>query len=268
MNMTAYMALLADKQPWNLIAFMAAPMILAESLVVAEFFLIDCLGDPDRQGRAKRIALFSKITGLILAAYYLALVLAFPFGMLDEIKMQSWIDTTATAAFVLAVVPAFAVAFTGLNVTRKTLTRHVLSLVAYLVLAHVAMIFGMLDPLPGAGHAHHPMHGAFSMEQSPEIALTDNATARAPDADSPCPSAHAMHTAQAEPMTPEPRHGRDCEQDRFDEPPAFAADAPHDSAGQTDRETDTHQRHHHRHHHPHQPQGHDSFVEGSCTGEC
>ena len=34
MNMTHYMALLADNQPWNLLFFMAVPVILAETVAI------------------------------------------------------------------------------------------------------------------------------------------------------------------------------------------------------------------------------------------
>lgn len=37
MQMTHYMELLATNQPWNLIFFMAIPVILAEALTVTEF---------------------------------------------------------------------------------------------------------------------------------------------------------------------------------------------------------------------------------------
>ena len=42
MNMTHYMALLADNQPWNLILFMAIPVILAETVAITE------LNDPQQ----------------------------------------------------------------------------------------------------------------------------------------------------------------------------------------------------------------------------
>lgn len=38
MIMTNYMDLLATNQPWNLIAFMVIPVVLAESLVATEFY--------------------------------------------------------------------------------------------------------------------------------------------------------------------------------------------------------------------------------------
>ena len=40
MNMTHYMSLLASNQPWNLIIFMAIPVICAETITITEFFII------------------------------------------------------------------------------------------------------------------------------------------------------------------------------------------------------------------------------------
>ena len=40
MPMTHYMELLADNQPWNLILFMAIPVILAETVAITELFIL------------------------------------------------------------------------------------------------------------------------------------------------------------------------------------------------------------------------------------
>lgn len=40
MNMTHYMSLLADNQPWNLIIFMAIPVIFAETITITEFIIL------------------------------------------------------------------------------------------------------------------------------------------------------------------------------------------------------------------------------------
>ena len=40
MPMTHYMALLAANQPWNLILFMAIPVILAETVAITELFIL------------------------------------------------------------------------------------------------------------------------------------------------------------------------------------------------------------------------------------
>ena len=40
MNMTHYMELLADNQPWNLLIFMAIPVVLAETVAITELYIL------------------------------------------------------------------------------------------------------------------------------------------------------------------------------------------------------------------------------------
>lgn len=40
MSMTHYMQLLAENHPWNLLIFMAVPIILAETVVVTELYIL------------------------------------------------------------------------------------------------------------------------------------------------------------------------------------------------------------------------------------
>ena len=40
MNMTHYMQLLADNQPWNLLIFMAIPVVFAETLAITELYIL------------------------------------------------------------------------------------------------------------------------------------------------------------------------------------------------------------------------------------
>ena len=66
-TMTHYMELLATNQPWNLIIFMAIPVILAETLTATEFFVIfsRLYDGPLRQ--------FNRIVGIALGFYFLAI---------------------------------------------------------------------------------------------------------------------------------------------------------------------------------------------------
>jgi hypothetical protein len=40
MNMTHYMELLSVNQPWNLLMFMATPIVLAETIAVTELYIL------------------------------------------------------------------------------------------------------------------------------------------------------------------------------------------------------------------------------------
>ncbi|BAF58435.1 hypothetical membrane protein [Pelotomaculum thermopropionicum SI] len=65
MSMTHYMELLATNQPWNLIIYMAIPVILAETLVATEFFVVYT-----HQATGK-LRTFNKWIGIILGFYFL-----------------------------------------------------------------------------------------------------------------------------------------------------------------------------------------------------
>ncbi len=64
MNMTHYMSLLADNQPWNLLIFMAIPVICAEALTISEFFIIF-----DRK-KSGTLRTFNKIVGIFDGVYF------------------------------------------------------------------------------------------------------------------------------------------------------------------------------------------------------
>ena len=70
MSMTAYMALLAANQPWNLILFMVIPVACAETLVASEFFVLygkATHGDAAQSTFAEKL---TKYLGFFLAIYY------------------------------------------------------------------------------------------------------------------------------------------------------------------------------------------------------
>ena len=143
--MTNYMELLMANQPWNLILFMAVPMGLAEAIVASEFFSLY---------RAKEGSLALKINkclSIILGAYFTILIIYL-----------------ALAAYVAAALPALVLLLLELGVIAKgaefraRLKFHFLALIVFLVLGHVAMIFGMTDP--GMSGMDHSMmdHGSMS----------------------------------------------------------------------------------------------------------
>lgn len=72
MNMTHYMSLLASNQPWNLIIFMAIPVICAETLTISEFFIIF---DRVRSGGLRTL---NKVGGFLVVAH-----IAMIFGMVN-----------------------------------------------------------------------------------------------------------------------------------------------------------------------------------------
>lgn len=64
MNVTHYMSLLMDNQPWNLIIFMAIPVIMAETLTITEFFIIF---NKIKQGSIRTL---NKVVGVLAGFYF------------------------------------------------------------------------------------------------------------------------------------------------------------------------------------------------------
>jgi hypothetical protein len=162
MNMTHYMELLASAQPWNLIAFMAVPVILAETVAVTELFVL--LKRPSAGGvlglnRAASIAGGVYFTGVFV---YLMINAVVPLTAGSQWRGPA--DVIAMGFYLLGVVPlaglaALDLGFVGRKLTRdKQLAWHAGLVALFLVVAHVAMIFGMLDPTLLTGAAASHMH--------------------------------------------------------------------------------------------------------------
>ncbi len=160
MNMTHYMELLATNQPWNLIIFMAIPVILAETIAVTELYI---LYTRDFKGTIRTI---NKIAGLIAGFYFLAVFLYLLSKAFIPItiagKWRTIIDFIAVSFYLLGVVPLFGITLLEIGaIWRKRseewkLGVHAIFVAIFLVVAHIAMIFGMLSPdlLSGATHMH------------------------------------------------------------------------------------------------------------------
>jgi hypothetical protein len=148
--MTHYMELLMANQPWNLILFMAVPVILAETLAITEFFIL--LRKP--KGGAAKTA--NKIAGIIAGPYFLVVfVYLFVTVVVPLTANNEWrgaFDVIAVGFYLLGVVPYVAITLIELRVINRTspeesrLKTHAVFVSVFLIVAHVAMIFGMLDP--------------------------------------------------------------------------------------------------------------------------
>lgn len=113
MSMTAYMALLAANQPWNLILFMVIPVACAETLVASEFFVLygkATHGDAAQSTFAEKL---TKYLGFFLAIYYACLVVYLLVAVVPGIEWQGPIDILAIAFFFLAFIPAVLIALSG-----------------------------------------------------------------------------------------------------------------------------------------------------------
>lgn len=144
MMMTNYMEVLMSNQPWNLIAFMVLPVAMAELLTAAELFI---LARPETSAGWKKL---SHGLGIALGLYFLGVFLCFILHILPGISFRGWIDKLAIVAYLAGVLPLGAIALQELGLfggpSAKRQWHHILLLISFLVVSHIAMIFGMVDP--------------------------------------------------------------------------------------------------------------------------
>ena len=129
MPMTHYMGLLAVRQPWNLLLFMALPVVLAETLAITELVML-------LARRGERPA-----PGWVITAVVPLTVNGGWRGPADVIAVLSYL----AGGVPMLVISLLEAELLGRDETGR-LRLHVAMVAVFLVVAHVAMIFGMLDP--------------------------------------------------------------------------------------------------------------------------
>lgn len=150
MEMTHYMELLMANQPWNLIFFMAIPVILAETIAITELYL---LFTRNLTGTVKKL---SRICGIFAGIYFTGVFLyLFTQVVIPLSAHGGWrtcIDGIAVGFYLAGVVPLGGMALLELgliarkNDTLSKLRIHTIFVAMFLIVAHIAMIFGMLSP--------------------------------------------------------------------------------------------------------------------------
>lgn len=150
MQMTHYMGLLAANQPWNLIIFMAIPVILAETIAITELYI---LFTRNFNSRAKTI---SKWAGVIVGIYFLGIfIYLFKNAVIPLTITNGWLgfaDVIAVGFYLLGVIPLVGISLIELGFIKKgqsdesKLKLHAIFVAIFLVVAHIAMIFGMVNP--------------------------------------------------------------------------------------------------------------------------
>jgi hypothetical protein len=150
-TMTHYMELLATNQPWNLIIFMAIPVIFAEFIAVTELFIL--LGN----GKNQQLRKWNKYAGIFIGIYFTGVFFYLLFNAVLPLTTgggwRGFADVTAVGFYLLGIIPLGGLALMGLGVIGKqnddhaNLKLHATFVAMFLVVAHVAMIFGMLNPM-------------------------------------------------------------------------------------------------------------------------
>jgi hypothetical protein len=144
------MELLATNQPWNLILFMAIPVILAETVAVTELYI---LFTRKTNTLANKL---NKIASIVVGVYFLGVFIYLMQNAFIPLTMtNSWrgpADFIAVSAYLIGVIPLVGMALLELEIIGKRksqnekLKLHAIFVGIFLVVAHIAMIFGMLNP--------------------------------------------------------------------------------------------------------------------------
>lgn len=150
MNMTHYMSLLVENQPWNLIVFMAIPVICAETLTITEFFNI--FGNY-KGGTLKTL---NKLVGIFAGIYFTGIFIYLLFNAVIPItaagEWHTWIDVLAVGFYLSGVIFLLPISLMELGFLFKNKSKnektkiHFILIGGFLVVSHIAMILGMVNP--------------------------------------------------------------------------------------------------------------------------
>jgi hypothetical protein len=150
MNMTHYMELLSSNQPWNLILFMAVPVILAEYIAITELQVLFTRNFSSPWRSTNHYA--SIAAGFYFLGVFLYLLVTAVIPLTTSGGWRGPADVIAVGFYLLGVVPLGGMALLELGVIGRgldptgRLKQHAIFVAIFLVVAHVAMIFGMLNP--------------------------------------------------------------------------------------------------------------------------
>lgn len=168
MGSTHYMGLLAANQPWNLLLFMAVPVVAAETIAVTELVI---LFSPQRAGRTVRA--LNRYVGMVAGFYFLGVVVYLLRHAVIPLTLDGgWrgpADVVAVGFYLLGVVPLYGMTLLETRVLgarwddERRLKTHATFVGIFLVVAHVAMIAGMLDPTVLGWNPTHVMDDGTQM---------------------------------------------------------------------------------------------------------
>lgn len=162
MNMTHYMQLLADNQPYNLLLFMVVPVVLAETVAITELYILFHRATAGTLVRLNRAA--SILGGLYFVGVFLYLMANAVVPLTTSGQWRGPADVIAVGFYLSGIVPLLSMALIDLKLIGRAWSHeqrlwwHAGCVALFLVVAHIAMIFGMLDPTvlgwqPGHGAA-------------------------------------------------------------------------------------------------------------------
>lgn len=160
--MTHYMELLAGNQPWNLLIFMAVPIVLAETIAVTELYILYTRNYDGAVRTLNRMC--SIVVGIYFFGIFLYLLNAAVVPITSSGAWRGVADVIAVSFYLLGVVPLLGLTLVDLNVLGRgrdahgKMAIHAGFVALFLIVGHIAMIFGMMDPTVLSGgvtsHGH------------------------------------------------------------------------------------------------------------------
>lgn len=167
MGSTHYMGLLAANQPWNLLLFMVVPVILAETVAVTELAILFNA----RAGKATRA--LNRWAGLVGGFYFVGVFFYLLRHAVIPLTADGlWrgpADVIAVGFYLIGIVPLFGLALLETRAVgagwdeRRRLRAHASLVGLFLIVAHIAMIAGMLDPQVLGWEPQHVMNDGSVM---------------------------------------------------------------------------------------------------------
>ena len=176
MPMTHYMGLLAVRQPWNLLLFMALPVVLAETLAITELvMLLARRGERPAPGWVTKVGHWAGLlAGPVWVFIGLHLLITAVVPLTVNGGWRGPADVIAVLSYLAGGVPMLVISLLEAELLGRDETGR--------LRLHVAMIFGMLDPavmgyspkapasvqhdMGGMSGMNHDMGGMTDMDHS------------------------------------------------------------------------------------------------------
>lgn len=107
------MDLLMQNSPWNLILFMAIPVILAETIAITELFL---LKSPNAHPTLSKV---NRTAGILAGFAFFGIIIYFIPNVIIPLasagEFRTWIDVVAIFSYILAGIPMILLALLNLK---------------------------------------------------------------------------------------------------------------------------------------------------------
>lgn len=151
MQMSHFMQLLGANHPWNLIIFMAIPMLMIETIAITEFYLIF------NRKISGLVKLINKFCSIFFGFYFTGISIYLFINAVIPLTLSGgwlgWVDVAAVVINVTGMLFMLPLALLELGLVFKKkpeeqkLKVHFILVSGFLIVGHLAMILGMVDPV-------------------------------------------------------------------------------------------------------------------------